>query len=99
MAMGVWVRVGIVTIAALLAGPALADNHPVRNAQTQSARPDNSGMPQDATPAYGDDGSVINPDGDDDDATSPDDEGDYGDDQDDDGGDDDDGGLPATNPV
>jgi len=95
--MGVWLRAGLVTIAALFAGPALADHQqPAKIAPAQSASPENSGMPENAAPDYGDDGSVINPDGDDDDATSPDDGDDNGDSPDDDDGD---SGLPATNPV
>lgn len=95
---GLFLRVGVVSAAVLLAAPALADNnHRQAATQGQSATPGDGGMP-DAAPDYGDDSTVINPDGDDSGAYSDDDGGDNGDDQDDSGGDDGDG-LPPTNQI
>jgi hypothetical protein len=94
---GVLVRVCTFAAVGLLAGPAMADSPHRAIAQSQSASSGNDGVPADATPGPGDDGSVIDPDGDDGDATAPGDDGDDGDDPGDDGGDD--GGLPPTDPV
>ncbi len=94
--MGVILRIGVIVAAVALAWPVLAGSgHELAKTQTQST--DSGNMP-DAAPDYGNDNTVINPDGDDSDAYSDDDGGDYGDDQDDDGAGDDDG-LPPTNQI
>ncbi len=92
---GVVFRVCLIAVAALLTGPVLADNS--QSSHGSNSQSVTSGAPDGTYSAPGDDGTIINPDGDDDDADSPDDDGgDDGDSPDDSGGAQD---LPATNPV
>lgn len=95
---GLFWRVGLISAAIFLVVPASAGStHQPAAAQNQGAGPSESGM-SDASPDYGSDSSVINPDGDDSGAYSDDGSDDNGGDQGDDGGDDDDG-LPPTNQI
>lgn len=95
---GVILRVGLISAAVLLAAPVYAGSseHKAATAPSQSANPAGNSLP-DAMPDYGDDGSIVNPDGGDDSANAPDGDGGYGDDQDDGGNDDD--ALPPTNQI
>jgi len=104
-------RVGVVLVAALLTGPALAQTDrqaPADNAMQQLENGTSGGQstgqtfdggagPSDAYPNGSDDGSVVNPDGDDSSADAPDDNG--GDDQDSGGPGGDDQGPPPTDPA